>query len=89
MTSLGTKAVAGLVLEGTLNTTAFSGSGRSFVHTMELWVYRFPDARILPIVIERRFEGPNEIAERHLDAVTTIPASPSIFEVPLDFTIVQ
>lgn len=89
MTSLGTRNVAGLVLEGTLQTTSFYGNGRSLVHTMELWTYRFEDPRILPIVMERRFEGPDEIVERRIDGATTIEVSSSIFEVPADFTITQ
>lgn len=89
MTRLGTRNVAGLTLEGTLQTTTFYGNDRLLVHTMELWTYRFPDPRILPIVMERRFEGPDEIVERRVHDVATIQMSSSIFEVPTDFTVTQ
>lgn len=87
MAELGTKIVGGLTLEGTSHTTVFSGAGRQVVHSVELWAYRFPDPRILPIIMELRFEGSGEVVERRLDVVTTTQVPQSIFEIPADFTI--
>ena len=89
MTSLGTKIVSGLVLEGSIQITSSSGNGESFVHTTELWAYRFDDPRILPIVMELRFEAAEEVVERRIDRVATIRLSPTIFEVPTGFTITR
>ena len=89
MVKLGTKSVGGLLtLQGFLQVNTYSGPGRQFVHTMELWDYRSPDApRMPPIVMETRFEGPDEIEERRLGIVTTALAPRSSFEIPADFTI--
>jgi hypothetical protein len=88
MVKLGTKVTGGLTLEGTLQTTTFTDkSGSGFVHTFELWAYRFPDPKLVPVILEERFEDSSEIIERRIDAVSTIQDSHGLFEIPTGFTI--
>lgn len=84
--ALGEKYVDGLKLEGVV-TTFDHGAGR--LTTMETWYYRFSDPRVLPVVLETRFESPDEIYEKRVDRVSQTLVSPRLFEIPADFETTQ
>lgn len=84
---LGTKTVGALVLRGSRVTLVFAGGGTERVHHIEMWEYRPADPRVLPVVLEMRFETPEEIDERRITAVTQTRVAASIFAVPSDFTV--
>ena len=79
---LGTKTIGRLTLRGTL----LSGPGPTGdMQTHELWDYRFSDPHMIPILLERRIDSPDLVADQHLVNVSTVQAPPSIFEIPADF----
>jgi hypothetical protein len=85
LTPIGTKTVGGLVLEGFQHVVNYSGA-QNFTHVIELWMYRFKDPLIPPILMEMRASGEWGFDEETIQSVTTKQASPAIFEVPRDFT---
>lgn len=81
-TNLGKKTVAGLELSGTMFTYTYAGDGQLFQHTMELWDYRAPDPRIVPVILEQRFEGQYEIVEQRINAASNTRVPSSAFDIP-------
>ncbi len=88
MVDLGERVVSGVTLRGVRQTNVFSATDQSFVHTMELWNYTFPDPRIPPILVEQRFEGPDEIVETRIEQVESTIAADDAFAIPRNFTVV-
>ena len=84
---LGTKTVGALTLEGSRRTSNVTMGAVSAIFTSESWMYRFPNARILPLLLEFRHVGFVEITEQRVLAATEVEVPASIFEVPADFTV--
>lgn len=80
--SLGEKTIDGLTMEGVVTTFDY---GNGVVHSMETWYHRFSDARVIPVILETRFDSPDEVYEKRVTHVATALVSPSLFEVPADF----
>jgi hypothetical protein len=86
---LGVRSLGTLTLRGTLFTLVFSRGGSQIVHTIEIWDYRAPDPRNLPVILEERFESPDDIDERRITDVGTARIPPSMFEVPRGFAVTE
>jgi hypothetical protein len=77
-----------LNLEGTGQTVYFTPqNGAPFVHTIELWTYRFPNPRALPMILEERFEDETNVTERRITGSTTTQVSSALFDIPAGFDV--
>jgi hypothetical protein len=87
--NLGTKTVGALTLRGTGFSTTLSQNAVQITNNREVWAYHFPDSRIVPIILETRFEMPDSIDEQRVTDSTTIRVDAAVFEAPPDFSIRQ
>lgn len=86
--SLGTKAVAGLLLQGSRQTLIHTmPDGTQVTHVFEFWSYGFTDRHIMPALLEQRFEDDNVVDERKITNVSTVPGSEALFQVPAGFAV--
>jgi hypothetical protein len=86
--ALGTKAVAGLLLEGSRQTlTHAMADGTQVTHVVEFWSYGFTDRHIMPALLELRFEDDHVVDERTITDVSTVPGSEALFQVPAGFAV--
>jgi hypothetical protein len=85
---LGDKYVSGLLLHGQRDTFVHTvADGSQVVHTIENWIYQFPNRRIMPAILEQRFEDANEIDERQITNASTIVGSDETFLIPNGFVV--
>ncbi len=61
--------------------------GDQLVHTFEVWDYRFPDSRILPVILEQRIETPTTVDEQRVASSETKVVTLELFEIPDDFSV--
>jgi hypothetical protein len=85
---LGTKIVGALTLRGTAFATVLTNrDGQQFINSRELWDYQFPDRRVVPVIVEMRFETPGSIDERRVTDAIATRVDKSVFELPSDFSV--
>jgi hypothetical protein len=85
-TDLGTKQAAGLTLNGQRFTHVFAGARGQIVHNNEVWFYRHADPKLVPVILEMRYDTPSGIEEQKIIGVEHIQASGELFRVPRTFT---
>jgi hypothetical protein len=89
-TDLGTKQVGGVTLRGYRFTSVLASPRRGqIVHHNEVWSYMPADPKIIPVMLELRFESPVGVEEQKVVAVEKVTASKDIFRVPKTFTTVK
>jgi hypothetical protein len=86
---LGTRLVQGLSLTGTRTTFRYSRDGQEFAHVFDTWLYVFPTRGVFPVVLERRFESPEETVETHVTDVEPAQVQDADFTIPNDFVVVR
>ena len=82
---LGTKQAGGLTLRGYRFTSVLAGPRGQIVHHNEVWSYMPADPKIVPVILELRFDSPVGVEEQKVVAVEKVKVSPDIFRVPRTF----
>jgi hypothetical protein len=84
---LGTKQAGSLTLKGRRFTHVFAGPRGQIVHHNEVWSYHHADPKIIPVILELRFDTPTGVEEQKVVGVERVKASRDIFSVPKTFKI--
>lgn len=84
---LGTKQAGSLTLRGYRFTSVFAGPRGEIVHHNEVWSYMPDNPRIVPVILETRFDTPTGVEEQKVVAVDRVRVSRDIFSVPRTFKV--
>lgn len=85
---LGARTIGGrLTVTGTRDEIVFLNQGRRVSHTFERWIFQFPEATMMPVALEERFEGESGVSERKIADVSVVPIAEDLFAIPSGFEI--
>jgi len=79
---LGTKTVGNLTLRG----MAFITPTSAGTETFEFWDYRINDPHVIPVILERRIDAPDEVLDMRVVGMTETTVDQSLFEIPAGYS---